>query len=456
MSKKLIVGVSACPTGIAHTYMAAEALEQAIRNAGYDAKIETQGTKIENKLTQEDIDRADGIILAVDKRIDMGRFEGKEVFETSTKRAVAESSVIVQELISGKGVTKLEKGSKPQGSQKSGIYRHLMTGVNYMLPFVIAGGILIAISFAFGINASNPEHADYNKIAWAFSEIGGTVAFGLMVPVLAAGISYSIAGQQGILPGMVAGMLAKSGGSGFIGGVIGGMIAGYLVQILLDKLPIPKAFETLKGLIIIPLLSTAIIGFLMIFVIGTPVTALLNMLTDFLNSLSSTNGVVFGLLIGVMMASDMGGPINKAISTFAIGLMSTGVYGPIAACMAAGMTPPLGLALATVLFKDKFTVEEREAGKSCWILGASYITEGAIPFAVADPIRVIPSLMVGSAIAGAVSLAFNVTSLAPHGGIWVMLIPNVIGNMSMYALAIVLGTVATAVMVGFLKKPIEG
>lgn len=278
-----------------------------------------------------------------------------------------------------------------------------------------------------------------------------------MIPALAAGIAQSIAGKQGLAVGMVMGLLAKIGGSGFLGGMVGGIMAGYFTKFMVENAgnKVPKSIAAIYQLIVVPLVSMLVVGLVFMFAVDTPVSWALNALTDWLNSLGSTSGIVFGLLIGIMMAADMGGPINKSISTFAIGLMSAGVNAPVAACMVAGMTPPLGLALATILFKNKFTEEERTNGKSCWILGASYITEGAIPFAVADPIRVIPSLMVGSAAAAAISLGFGVTSMAPHGGIWVILIPNVISNPLVYFGAIVVGAVLTALCVGILKKPVS-
>ncbi|MFQ7235400.1 MAG: PTS fructose transporter subunit IIC, partial [Enterococcus hulanensis] len=338
--------------------------------------------------------------------------------------------------------------------QKSGIYNHFMNGVNYMLPFVIAGGIIIALSFAFGITASDPKSDDYNALAGALSTIGGGTAFAMMVPALGAGIASSIAGKAGFAPGIVAGLLAANGGSGFLGGMIGGLLAGYMTDLLANKINVKQQLAAIYQLIVVPLVSILVIGLAMVFLIDKPIAWVLDALTSWLNGLGNTSGLMFGLLIGVMMAADMGGPINKSISTFSIGLMSAGVNAPIAACMAAGMTPPLGLALATILFKNKFTKEERTSGQSCWILGASYITEGAIPFAVADPIRVIPSLMLGSATAAGISMAAGVTSMAPHGGIWVMLIPNVMNNLPMYLLAIVAGTLVTAIAVGLLKKPV--
>lgn len=451
-----IVGVTSCPTGIAHTFMAAELIEETAKELGHTVKVETQGVKVENKLTQSEIDAADVIILAIDREIDMGRFAGKKVKKVSTSRVIKDAKKVLEEAINGDGSYEVSgsANNSNDGSDKKGLYTHFMSGVNYMLPFVIAGGIIIAMSFAFGIEASDPASDKYNVLAGALSTIGGGTAFALMVPALAAGIATSIAGRAGFAPGLIAGTLAANGGSGFLGGMLGGLLAGYVVQLLVEKVNPPKSFASLYNLIIVPLVATLVIGLAMVFLIDKPIGMVLEALTNFLNGLGETSGVMFGLLIGVMMASDMGGPINKSISTFSIGLMSAGINGPIAACMAAGMVPPLGLALATVLFKDKFTKEEKIQGQSCWILGASYITEGAIPFAVADPIRVIPSLMAGSAVAGAISLGLGVTSMAPHGGIWVLLIPNVINKLGIYILAIVAGTIVTALMVGLLKKPV--
>ncbi|MBV7390921.1 PTS fructose transporter subunit IIC [Enterococcus alishanensis] len=451
-----IVGVTACPTGIAHTYMSAEKLEKTAQAQGDQAKFETQGAKVENILSQKEVDEADVIILAIDKDIDMGRFAGRKIKRVSTAAAIKDAEKIIDEAKNGVGLTTVSANRETQGDggKKAGIYNHFMNGVNMMLPFVIAGGIIIAMSFAFGINASNPESADYNVLAAALSQIGGDVAFAMMVPALGAGIAMSMAGKAGFAPGLVAGLIASTGGSGFLGGMVGGLLAGYVTNIFANKINVNKTFAAMYQLIVVPLISILIIGLLMVFCIDKPIAWVLDALTGWLNGLGNTSGLVFGLLIGVMMAADMGGPINKSISTFSIGLMSAGVNAPIAACMAAGMTPPLGIALATVLFKKKFTKEERTSGQSCWILGASYITEGAIPFAVSDPIRIIPSLMLGSATAAGISMAAGVTSMAPHGGIWVMLIPNVISSLPMYALALVAGTVVTALAIGFLKKPV--
>lgn len=451
-----IIGITSCPTGIAHTYMAAEKLQKTAEHLGHTGKFETQGAKTENILTKEDIQNADAIILAIDKDIDMSRFQVKKVKKVSTAKAIKEPEKVIDEAIASIGTYEVSQEKNAiDGSNKTGIYNHFMNGVNYMLPFVIAGGIIIAFSFAFGITASDPTSDDYNVLAEALSTIGGSTAFAMMIPALGAGIASSMAGKAGLAPGVVAGLLAANGGSGFLGGMIGGLLAGYITNILANKITVKKQFSAIYQLIVVPLVSILIVGLAMIFCIDTPISWVLDGLTNWLNGLGNTSGLLFGLLIGIMMAADMGGPINKSISTFSIGLMSAGVNAPIAACMAAGMTPPLGIALATILFKDKFTEEERTSGQSCWVLGASYITEGAIPFAVADPIRVIPSLMLGSATAAGISMSVGVTSMAPHGGIWVMLIPNVINNLPMYLLAIVAGTVVTALSVGFLKKPVK-
>lgn len=450
-----IVAVTACPTGIAHTYMAAEALRKAAVELGHEIKVETQGVEIENVLSAEDIRVADVVIIACQKAVDLERFEGKRLTEVPIERAVKDPQKVIEDAIEGKDTSIFELAREDKEKKKAmqtGMYKHLMSGVNFMLPFVIAGGILIACSFIFGIHASDPNDPSFNVLAKALSDIGGGAAFGMMVPMLSAGIAYSIAGKQGMCSGMVAGVLAKTIGAGFLGGLVGAIFAGYLTKYMMDKIHLPKAIRTLKGLIIVPLVSVLITGLFMIFVVGQPVKFLLDSLTAYLNTMDPSNGIVFGLIIGAMMAFDMGGPVNKAISTFSIALMSSGVYAPIAACMVAGMTPPLGLALATVLFKHKFTKEEREAGKSCWVLGLSYITEGAIPFAVADPFRVIPSLMIGSAAAGAISLGSGCMSLAPHGGIWILPIPNVISNLPMYVLALVTGSIITCLCVSFLKR----
>lgn len=454
-----IIGISGCPTGVAHTYMAAEALEKAGKKAGYEIKIETQGVEVENKLTEKEIKEADYVIIASAKFIDKSRFIGKKLLEVEISHALKSPEDTLNQLIEN-SVEYSPEGTSDSGdifdtTNVQGAYKHLMNGVSYMLPFVVSGGIIIALSFAFGINATNPDDPSYNILAVLLDTIGGGSAFALMLPVLAGGISYSISQRNGIAPGAVAGMMSVSTGSGFLGAMLGGFFAGYITNFLVKHIKVRKDFNAIKTVLIIPLLSVLFTGIAMATVIGIPVSFILNGLTKYLNSLSGSSAIFIGALFGAMMAVDMGGPFNKTVSVFSIGLMSSGVYGPIAACMAAGMTPPLGIALSTSLSKKKYTESERQAAKVNWILGASYITEGAIPYAVTDPFKVIPSIVVGSAVTGAMTMFFGITSLAPHGGIWVMLIPNVINKVPLYFLSILVGTVITAIMLGLLKKDKE-
>lgn len=334
---------------------------------------------------------------------------------------------------------------------RSGPYRHLLTGVSYMIPFVVAGGILIAISFAFGIEAFKDEAA-YGGIPAALMKIGGGSAFGLFVPVLAAYIAYSIADRPGLAPGMIGGLLATQVGAGFLGGILAGFIGGYVARWLVQNITLPKGLAGLVPILIVPLVSVAVVGFGMIYVVGEPVKAINTALTETLTGMSGGSAIVLGLILGGMMALDMGGPVNKAAYTFSVGLLGSGVQGPMAAVMAAGMTPPLGLALATVLFRKNFDEDEHEAGRAAWVLGASFITEGAIPFAAADPVRVIPSIILGSAVTAAMVMGLGITLAAPHGGIFVLPIPNVISNLPMYVVSIAAGTVVTALAVGLLKR----
>lgn len=451
---KKILAVTACPTGIAHTYMAAESLQKAAKEKEVDMKVETRGSVgVENQLTEQEIAEAHAIIIAADTDADEGRFAGKPVVRASVGEAIKNPGRLLDEALAktpsaGDFVAQVEKTKQEKSAQRTGPYKHLMNGVSYMLPLVVAGGLLIAISFIFGIEAFKVK----GTLAAALMDIGGGAAFALMVPILAGFIAYSIADRPGLTPGLVGGMLATKIGAGFLGGIIAGFLAGYIAKWLRDVIKLPKNFEGLKPVLILPLLSTAVVGLLMIYVIGTPVKSIMDALTAWLTGLSSTNAVFLGLLLGAMMAFDMGGPVNKAAYTFAVGLLGSNVYEPMAAVMAAGMTPPLGLWLATLIGKNKFTAEEREAGKAAGVLGISFITEGAIPFAAADPFRVIPSIVVGSAVTGALSMLFGATLRAPHGGIFVLPIPNAVGNVAMYTLAIAIGTVVTALMVNVLKK----
>lgn len=459
--KQFIVAVTACPTGIAHTYMAADSLKAKAAEMGVDIKVETRGSSgAKNVLTPEEIENAVAVIVAADTKVEMDRFNGKHVLETPVADGIRKPQQLIEKALKqdapvfqGSGKTSNENETKGRGVGST-IYKHLMNGVSNMLPFVVGGGILIAISFMFGFNSANPDDPTFNPIAAALMTIGGGNAFALMVPVLAGFIAMSIADRPGFAAGMVGGMLAASGGAGFLGGLVAGFLAGYVV-VGLKKLfaGLPASIEGIKTILIYPLLGIALTGFIMIYVINKPVGALNTAITEWLSGLGTGNAIVLGILLGLMMAFDMGGPVNKAAYVFGTGLIANGVYEPMAAIMAAGMVPPLGIAIATTLFKNKFTKEDREAGKVNYVMGLSFITEGAIPFAAADPIRVIPSVMAGSAVAGALSMMFSIGLRAPHGGVFV--IPLVDGNWLLYLLAVVVGSVVSALLLGFLKKPVK-
>jgi PTS system fructose-specific IIC component len=348
----------------------------------------------------------------------------------------------------------VKQAKSSQSKSRTGPYKHLMTGVSYMLPIIVAGGLSIALAFAFG-GIQEGAYAE-GTLAAALMQIGGGTAFGLFVAVLSGFIAYSIADRPGIAPGLIGGMLAQSLGAGFLGGIVSGFLAGYLTKFLADNIKLPATLEGLKPVLILPFLSSITVGLLMIYVIAPPVEIALNGLTSWLNSMQSANAVILGLILGAMMAFDMGGPVNKAAYTFAVGLLTSEVYAPMAAVMAAGMTPPLGLALAGFLFPHRFAEEEREARGPAAVLGISFITEGAIPFAAKDPLRVIPSLMAGSAVAAALSMLWRVELLVPHGGIFALLIPNAVTNLLFYVIAIVTGALVTTATLFFLKRPITG
>ncbi len=458
--KKFIIGVTSCPTGIAHTFMAAEALKKAAETLGHEVKIETQGSVgAKNLLTDEEITRADAVVIAADAFVDKKRFAGKPLYETTTKEALHSGTNIIQAALSAAPAeqqslaAKVSELKKERSASRSGPYRHLMTGVSYMLPVVVAGGLLIALAFAFGgIYAGDQE----GTLGWALMQIGGGAAFKLFVPVLAGFIAYSIAERPGIAPGLIGGLLATTIGSGFLGGILAGFLAGYLTRFLNDKIKLPQNLDGLKPVLILPFLSTLIVGLLMIFIIGPPVKFVLVSLTTWLENLQSSSALILGLILGAMMAFDMGGPVNKAAYTFAVGLLSSSVYQPMAAVMAAGMTPPLGLALAATLFKNRFTDDEHEASKAAFVLGIAFITEGAIPFAARDPFRVIPCIMFGSAVTGALSMVFSSALMVPHGGVFVLLIPNAVTHLLLYTLAIIIGMLVTTAALVIVKRPLQG
>jgi PTS system fructose-specific IIC component len=456
IAAKRLVAVTACPTGIAHTFMAAEALKKSAAALGHEIRVETQGSVgAKNRLTEEEIERADAVILAADAYVDAARFAGKRLFQTTTKAALHDGRKVIAEALAlpapAPGMAEAIKELKVPRASRTGPYKHLMTGVSYMLPLVVAGGLLIALAFAVGgLDAGAHE----GTLAWALMKIGGGTAFQLYVPVLAAFIAYSIADRPGLTSGLIGGMLAMTLGAGFLGGIAAGFLAGYVTKWMNDRIRLPQNLEGLKPVLILPLLSTLAVGLIMIFVVGPPVTALLNALTGWLNGMQASSAVLLGALLGAMMAFDVGGPVNKAAYTFAVGLLASRVYGPMAAVMAAGMTPPLGLALAAALFKDRFTQEERDAGKAAAVLGISFVTEGAIPFAARDPLRVVPCLVAGSVVTGAIALAAHVKLMVPHGGVFVLLIPHAVERLGMYVVAIVAGTLVTAAALYMVKRPI--
>ncbi|QHE51568.1 PTS fructose transporter subunit IIABC [Pontibacillus sp. HMF3514] len=462
-SDQFIIGVTGCPTGIAHTYMAADKLKEAAKEKGVGIKVETNGSGgVKNIPTKEEIEKADAIIVASDVDVEMDRFQGKPVIQTTVGKGIHESTSLIERamkkdapIYQGRGQSSSEDSGG--GEERTGFYKHLMNGVSNMLPLVVGGGILIAISFIFGIKAANPDHESHNIFAEWLMNIGGGTAFALMIPVLAGFIAQSIAGRPGLAPGLVGGMLASSGGSGFLGGLIAGFLAGYLVEGIKKMFGgLPQSLEGLKPVLIYPLLGIFSTGLIMI-LINSPLSAIMDGLTGWLEGLGETNLILVGLVLGGMMAVDMGGPINKAAYTFGLAMIDAENYAPIAAIMAGGMTPPLGLAIATTMFKSKFTKQEQEAGKTAYVMGASFITEGAIPFAAADPARVIPSIITGSALAGALTMLFGITLRAPHGGVFVAGLVN--GNVPLaplfYLLAILAGAFVTAIMVGSLKKKIQ-
>ncbi|WP_027964610.1 PTS fructose transporter subunit IIC [Halalkalibacillus halophilus] len=451
---KKLLAITACPTGIAHTFMAAEALDQAAKKKEVDMKVETQGSVgTENEITDAEVAEAHAIILAIDTNIDESRFAGKNIIRVAVGEAIKDAEGLIdralamEEKSSDDYVEQAEQRKKEKGAERQGFYKHLMNGVSFMIPIVVAGGILIALSFIFGIEAAEEE----GSLAANLDQIGGA-ALGLMVPILAGYIAYSIADKPGLAPGLVGGMLAEQVEAGFLGGIIAGFLAGYLAKLVKDYVKLPKNLEGIKPVLVIPVLATLATGLLMIYVIGGPVSAIMGGLEDWLQSMTGANVVFLGLILGAMMAIDMGGPVNKTAYAFAVGLLGSEIYGPMAAVMAAGMTPPLGIWIATLIAKNKFSKEEQEAGKAASVLGISFITEGAIPFAAADPLRVIPALVAGSATAGTLSMLFSAELLAPHGGVFVLAIPNAVTNVFLYALAIAIGTIVTALLVVLLKR----
>ncbi len=451
---KKIVAITACPTGVAHTFMAAEALEEEGKRRGHQIKVETRGSVgAKNQLTDQEIAEADLVIIAADIEVPLERFNGKKMYRTKTGPALKKTSEEMDKAFEQASVYQHTGGSSASAAsdEKKGAYKHLMTGVSHMLPVVVAGGLIIALSFVFGIEAFKEE----GTLAAALMTIGGGSAFALMIPVLAGYIAFSIADRPGLAPGLVGGMLASSTGAGFLGGIAAGFIAGYAAKLIADKVQLPQSMEALKPILIIPFVATLFTGLVMIYIVGGPVSGIMNGLTDFLNNMGSDSAVMLGVLLGAMMCFDLGGPVNKAAYAFGVGLLASQTYAPMAAIMAAGMVPALGMGLATFIAKNKFEQSEREAGKASFVLGLCFISEGAIPFAAKDPMRVIPACMAGGALTGALSMLFGAKLMAPHGGLFVLLIPNAITPVLMYLVAIAAGTAVTGFGYAFLKSRSE-
>ncbi|MGW7714335.1 PTS fructose transporter subunit IIABC [Streptomyces chartreusis] len=465
-----IVAVTSCPTGIAHTYMAAESLENAGREAGVELVVETQGSAGFTRLDPAVIAAADGVIFAHDVAVrEKDRFAGKPTVDVGVKAGINRPGALIAEVrakaergeatAAARPGTPVERTGEPGEGYGTKLRKWLMSGVSYMVPFVAAGGLLIALGFAIGgyqINEAKSvtEHFDWGQVdSWgALLFQIGAAAFGFLVPVLAGYIAYGMADRPGLVPGFVGGAISVTIGAGFLGGLVAGLIAGGVV-LAIQRIDIPPVLRGIMPVVVIPLVSSAVVGFLMFVVIGKPISEAQKAMTDWLNGLSGTNAVLLGVLLGLMMCFDLGGPVNKVAYTFATAGISVAAPGDsamkiMAAVMAAGMVPPLGMALATTIRKKLFTTAERENGKAAWVLGASFISEGAIPFAAADPLRVIPASMAGGAVTGALTMAFGSTLRAPHGGIWVTFL---IGKPFLYLLAIAAGTAVTAGLVIVLK-----
>lgn len=463
-----ILAVTSCPTGIAHTYMAAEGIEKAAKAKGCFVKVETRGSGgAKNVLTDQEIREADCIIVAADAQVPMDRFDGKKVIECQVSDGISKADALLERAINGdapvyhaSGAVQKSSQAKSSGSVGHQIYTQLMNGVSHMLPFVVGGGILIAIAFlidGFSVDMNSlpiDQRADFGTItpvAALFKSIGGT-AFAFMLPVLAGFIAMAIGDRPALAVGFVGGMIASQGQSGFLGALAAGFAAGYLIRLLrklCDKLP--QAIEKIAPVLIYPVVGILLMGLLMTFVVEPIMGGINTALNNGLTSMSGSSKIILGLILGAMMAIDMGGPFNKAAYVFGTASIAAGNYDIMAAVMIGGMTPPCAIALATLLFKNKFTKEQREAGPTNFIMGLAFITEGAIPFAASDPLHVIPACMIGSGVAGALSMLFNCTLMAPHGGIFVF---PVVGNAVMYLVALVAGTVVSAGLLGAFKKKV--
>ena len=452
---KNIVAVTACPTGVAHTFMSAEAIETYAKQQGWQVKVETRGqVGAGNEITAEEVAAADLVFVAADIDVPLDKFKGKLMYRTSTGLALKKTA---QEFDKAFKEAKIYEGGATSAAkaeergEKKGVYKHLMTGVSHMLPLVVAGGLLIAISFMFGIEAFKDENIA-GGLPKALMDIGGGAAFHLMIAVFAGYVAFSIADRPGLAVGLIGGMLATTAGAGILGGIIAGFLAGYVVKGLNDVIKLPPSLMSLKPILILPLLGSFIVGLAMIYLINPPVAKIMTALSEWLKSMGDVNAMVLGVIIGTMMCIDMGGPVNKAAYTFSVGMIASQVYTPMAAAMAAGMVPPIGMAIATWLARGKFTANQRDAGKASFVLGLCFISEGALPFVAADPLRVIISSVLGGATAGAISMSLGITLQAPHGGLFVV---PFVSEPLMYLAAIAIGSVVTGVIYAVIKPKAE-
>lgn len=450
---KNIVAVTACPTGVAHTFMSAEAIATYAQAQGWNVKVETRGqVGVGNLITPEEVAAADLVFVAADIDVDLSKFEGKPMYRTSTGLALKKTAqefdkAFKQATVYTGGKSESKASEENTKGERKGVYKHLMTGVSHMLPLVVAGGLLIAISFMFGIEAFKDDTIA-GGLPKALMDIGGGAAFHLMIAVFAGYVAFSIADRPGLAVGLIGGMLATNAGAGILGGIIAGFLAGYVVKFLNDKIQLSPSLASLKPILILPLFGSLIVGLAMVYVINPPVAAIMESLSSWLKSMGDINAVVLGIILGVMMCTDMGGPVNKAAYTFSVGMLASSVNTPMAAAMAAGMVPPIGMAIATWIARKKFTTNQRDAGKASFVLGLCFISEGALPFVAADPVRVIASSILGGATAGALSLGLGISLQAPHGGLFV--IPFV-SDPLLYLGVIAVGSLVTGVCYAIIK-----
>ncbi len=447
-----VVAVTACPTGVAHTFMSAEAIENYAKAQGWNVKVETRGqVGAGNAITADEVAAADLVFVAADIDVDLSKFQGKRMYRTSTGLALKKTAQEFDKALSQATIYQGGAANSAQAAdtdEKKGIYKHLMTGVSHMLPLVVAGGLMIAMSFMFGVEAFKDQAIAFG-LPKALMDIGGGAAFHLMIAIFSGYVAFSIADRPGLAVGLIGGMLATTAGAGILGGIVAGFLAGYTVKFLNSAIKLPPSLSALKPILILPLLGSLIVGLLMVYAINPPVAALMEMLTNWLKSMGEINAIILGVILGLMMCADMGGPVNKAAYTFSVGMIASGVYTPIAAAMAAGMVPPIGMAIATWIAPRKFNENQRNAGKASFVLGLCFISEGALPFVATDPARVIIASLIGGAITGAISMGLGIALQAPHGGLFV--IPFV-SQPLMYLVAIAVGSVATGVIYAFIKR----